>query len=130
LGVVFALFVCALAWPSDGRAACGQHPVSPRRHAMTAVAHFEYASLIFGPDSASDLVSSSAPGAFSCPGRGGSDSPSSTFSVPLRVEPWLLPASVTSVDPSSRPLLAVEDRDRPRVHSAPIDRPPKGLATV
>jgi hypothetical protein len=130
LGVVSALFVCALAWPSDSRADCGQHPVSPRRHAMTAVAHFEYAALIFGPDSAGDLISPSTPGAFSCPGRGGPDSPPPTLSVPLRVEPWLSPASVASVDPSSRPLLAAEDRDRPRVHSTPIDRPPKGRATI
>jgi len=130
VGVSFALFLCALTWSSDSLAACGQHLGSPRRHAMTEVAHFKYALLIFGPDTARDLIPPPMSGAFSCPGRGSPESPPLTHSVPLRVEPWGSPTSAASVVPSGRPLWVVEHRDRPRVYPTPLDRPPKGLATV
>jgi len=95
---------------------------------MTEVAHFEHASLIFGADSARDLVTPAGLAGLSCPGPDLPDSPPSVPSTSLRVQTWTPLVSAPLADPTSRPLTAIEDRCRVRVCRAAIDRPPRIFA--
>lgn len=130
LGASVALFVCALTWSSEGLASCGRHVGVPGEQMANALAHFEYSVVLFGADSVQGMSPSAALSGLSCPGRGQSEMPSSVPSTPVRTEPWVDGPSSSAPDPSSRPLIWNENRRRPQLARAPIDRPPRSVAVV